>query len=151
MLSISPLLLLYLLGRQLPINVNLNREMSLWLRRAGQAIILWWDLLLNGCRSNGVNLHGCLLIVTSLSKGILRVICCVAPESLTCEIIWLLNITSEHGFEWHLFSLFWNSLLLLLLLIWSEASPDVSHYKYLLLIVLVDYYIALRGCGRCLR
>ena len=27
----------------------------------------------------------------------------------------------------------------------------MSHYMYLLFIVLVDYYIALRGCGRCLR
>ena len=131
MFSVSPLLLLYLLGRLLPINVNLNREMCLWVE---QAIILWWDLLLNRCRGNGVNLHRSPLAVTRLRKGILRG---VAPDSLTCEI------ASKHRFEWHLFRLFGSSLLLLLLLIGSEAPPDLSHNKYLLLAILMDYYITL--------
>ena len=148
MFSVSPLLLLYLLGRLLPINVYLNREMCLWLRGVEQAIILWWDLLLNRCRGNGVNLHRSPLTVTRLRKGILRAVCCVAPDSLTCEII---SIASKHRFECHLFRLFGSSLLLLLLLIWSEAPPDLSHNKYLLLAILMDYYITLGGCGWVLR
>ena len=151
MFSVSPLLLLYLLGCLLPINVNLNREMCLWLRGVEQAIILWWDLLLNRCRGNGVNLHWGPLAVARLRKGILRAVCCVAPDSLTCEIIWLLSIASKHRFEWHLFRLFGSSLLLLLLLIGSEAPPDLSHNKYLLLAILMDYYITLGGCGWVLR
>ena len=151
MFSVSPLLLLYLLGRLLPINVNLNREMCLWLRGVEQAIILWWDLLLNRCRGNGVNLHRSPLTVTRLRKGILRAVCCVSPDSLTCEIIWLLSIASKHRFEWHLFRLFGSSLLLLLLLIWSETPPNLPHNKYLILAILMDYYITLRGCRWVLR
>ena len=120
--------------------------MCLWLRGVEQAIILWWDLLLNRCRGNGVNLHWGPLAVARLRKGILRAVCCVDPNSLTCEIIWLLSIASEHRFEWHLFRLFGSSLLLLLLLIWSEAPPDFSHNKYLILAILMDYYITLGGC-----